>query len=247
MADRSRFYHPLPKGAIAFRPEFLDFERGIRVGNLEDNERITRLLKIALEHRFRQPFVTERWGRGVYWQWIGYLPRANRAAKPVSSNVSFGCAKYFLMVDTADKLFECGLQVERGYLRAPPEYRNCQLAPDWDWHRLLHSLKRRGPMQQELDRLVMDEGFVVHGGSWDAEAALFNRSKPPDIGKLRKALRNAAGDHWAGFQVFYPMRRREVQSCTGVDLVESILAVFDEVTPAMNLCMQIELHPVKEW
>jgi hypothetical protein len=246
MTDKSHFYQPLPKGAIAFRAEFLDFRHGIRVGNLEDNERITRLLKIALEHRYRQPFVTERWGRGVYWQWIGCLPRANRDAKPASSHVSFGCAKYFLMVDTADKLFKCGLQVERGYLTAPPEYRDCQLAPDWDWHRLLHSLKQRGPMERELNRLVVDEGFTVHGGSWDADAALFDRSKPPDLGKLRKALRNAPGDRWAGFQVFYPMREREVQNCTGVDLVEAMLAVFDEVTPAMNLCMQIDLHPARE-
>ena len=57
--------------AVGFRPEFLDFERGIHVGNLEENQRITRILKLALEARYGQPFVTERWGRGVYWQWIG--------------------------------------------------------------------------------------------------------------------------------------------------------------------------------
>ena len=43
-----------------FRPEYLDFQRGIRVGNLEENERITRVLKLALESRYSQPFVTER-------------------------------------------------------------------------------------------------------------------------------------------------------------------------------------------
>jgi len=64
----------IPVAAIGFRPEFLDFQRGIRVGNLEDNERITRILKLALESRYGQPFVTERWSRGVHWQWIGYLP-----------------------------------------------------------------------------------------------------------------------------------------------------------------------------
>ncbi len=31
---------PLPTAAIGFRPEFLDFRRGIHVGNLEENERI---------------------------------------------------------------------------------------------------------------------------------------------------------------------------------------------------------------
>jgi hypothetical protein len=48
--------------ACAFRPEFLDFQRGIHVGNLNDHERITRILKLALEARYGQPFVTERWG-----------------------------------------------------------------------------------------------------------------------------------------------------------------------------------------
>ena len=67
-----------------FRPEYLDFEHGIRVGNLEEHERITRILKLALEARYAQPFVTERWGRGVFWQWIGFLARANRTAKPLS-------------------------------------------------------------------------------------------------------------------------------------------------------------------
>jgi hypothetical protein len=33
-----------------------------------------------------------------------------------------------------------------------------------------------------------------------------------------------------------------VRSSTGPDLVESMLAVFHEVTPLMNLTMQIELE-----
>jgi len=239
----SRGYQPLPRAAIAFRAEFLDFERGIRVGNLENNERITRLLKIALEHKHHQPFVTERWGRGVYWQWIGLLPRANRSAKPLSNRASFGCSKYFLMVDTAERLFKCGLQVERGYVKAPAGDCAYRLAGDWDWHRLLRSLRRGGPMVRELKRLVLDEGFVVFAGSWEDEGAVFDRSRPPDLSRLRKALRDAPANRWAGFQLYYQMSKREVQSSSGVDLVEAMLAVFDEVTPAMNLCMQIELRP----
>ena len=126
---------PIPRVAIGFRPEFLDFRRGIRVGNLEPQERITRILKLALESRYRQPFVTDRWGRGVYWQWICFLPRANRLAKPESNHINFGCAKFFLMVDTDERLFKCGMQVERGYLRAPRGFPQCRLRPDWDWHR----------------------------------------------------------------------------------------------------------------
>jgi hypothetical protein len=37
------------------------------------------------------------------------------------------------------------------------------------------------------------------------------------------------------------MSEDEVHASTGLDLVESMLAVFREVTPAMNLCMHIRL------
>jgi hypothetical protein len=40
------------------------------------------------------------------------------------------------------------------------------------------------------------------------------------------------------------MSEDEVYASTGLDLVESMLAVFREVTPAMNLCMQIQLAEV---
>jgi len=232
----------LPKAAIGFRPEFLDFQRGIRVGNLEDHERITRLLKLALEARYQQSFVTERWGRGVYWQWIGYLPRANRDAKPLSSAVSFGCSKFFLSVDTDERLFKCGLQIERGYLKAPPEARDCELRADWDWHRLLKALKPGGPMERELRRLVLREGFEIFAGNWGAEPGRFRKDRWPSLPKLHKFLQTARHDQWAGFQLYYPMQESEVLSSSGVDLVDSMLAVFGEVAPAMNLCMQIELR-----
>ena len=232
--------------AVGFRPEFLDFERGIHVGNLQDNERITRILKLALEARYGQPFVTERWGRGVYWQWIGYLPRANRAAKPLSASVSFGCSKFFLTVDTDERLFKCGMQVERGYVRASREYRSCQLRPDWDWHRLVEALKPGGALERELERLVLCEGFMLHAGGWEDQPAYFSRAGYPGVRKVRQTLEAASKSHWAGFQIFYPMRESEVRVATGLDLVESMLAVFREVTPAMNLCMQIQLAECTE-
>lgn len=233
---------PPPSTAIGFRPEFLDFHRGIHVGNLEDNERITRILKLMLESRYGESFVTERWGRGVYWQWIGYLPRSNRAAKPLSGNVSFGCSKFFLMVDTDEKTFKCGFQVERGYLKAPRPYRYCELQADWDWHRLLKALKLRSRMERELRRLVLREGFVIHAGSWESEPVYFSKANFPTMPKLRRLLEAAPKNRWAGFQVYYPMSENEVRCATGVDLVESMLAVFKEVSPAMNLCMQTRLQ-----
>ena len=108
----------MPTGE-AFRPEWIDFEHGIRVGNLEPHERITQILKFQLESRHRTPFVTDRWGRGVYWQWICWLPRTNRLAKPLSSKVNFSCAKLFISADGDRKVFKSGLQVERGYVSGP--------------------------------------------------------------------------------------------------------------------------------
>ena len=228
------------RSAVAFRPEFLDFKRGIRVGNLEENQRITRLLKVALEERYFQPFVTERWGRGVYWRWIGFLVRANREAKPMSSHVSFGCSKFFVMMDTGERLFECGMQIERGYVKAPRDFRSCQLQPDWDWHRLLKALKPDGLLDHEIRRLLR-EGFRIFGGSWEDNRAEFTSRDFPGVRKVRRALEAAPANHWAGFQLSYGMTERDVKASSGPDLIDSMLTVFDEVTPAMNLCMQIML------
>ena len=227
--------------ACGFRPEFLDFDRGIHVGNLQEHERITRILKLALEARYGQPFVTERWGRGVYWQWIGFLPRANRLAKPISSHVSFGCSKLFLEVDTEDRSAKFGLQVERGY-QVSSGHGQFALEADWDWHRLVAAMKSRGPLAKELDRLLVGEGFLVHAGCWGGERACFNGENYPGVLNLRRVLESAPQNQWAGFQLYYRMDENEVMGSTGLDLVESMLAVYREVLPAMNLAMQIELR-----
>lgn len=242
MPTKSAKIQSLPMAAVRFKSEFLDFQRGIRVGNLEDDERITRILKLALESRYQESFVTERWGRGVLWQWIGFLPRANRAAKPLSGNVSFGCSKFFLMVDTDEQVFKCGMQVERGYLKAPPEYRRCQLQPDWDWHRLVKGLKPNSSLEIELKRLLSREGFMLFAGSWEADTPCFSHKNYPGMVGLRRILRAAPERQWAGLQVYYPMQEQEVRETSGIDLVESMLAVFEEVTPLMNLCMEIRLQ-----
>jgi hypothetical protein len=38
------------------------------------------------------------------------------------------------------------------------------------------------------------------------------------------------------------MSEKEVLNSTGIDLVESMMAIFEETAPAMNLCMQIRLE-----
>jgi hypothetical protein len=240
MNGKSEQVQPFSRSAIAFRPEYLDFQKGIRVGNLDDNQRITRILKLALEARYRESFVTERYGRGVYWRWIGFLPRANRSAKPISSKVSFGCSKFFLTVDTDEHLFKCGFSVERGMTKPPPDYAQIGLKKDWDWHRLLAALNSSNPMAQELKRLVSREGFMIEAGNWN-DRQTFGKDNFPAVAKIKRALNRAPAEDWAGFQVYYPMSEKEVHRSSGVDLIESMMAVFEEVTPAMNLCMQIQL------
>src|SRR5579885_1042216 len=167
MAPRTIQSLPLPKAAIGFRPEYLDFRRGIRVGNLEDHERITRMLKLELEARYGEAFVTERYGRGVYWQWIGYLPRANRLAKR--------------------------------------------------------------------------KGCHIHAGTW-GEPAPVSKTNWPGVQRLRKVLAAVARNEWAALQLYYPMSEDEVRGSSGVDLIEAMLAIFREVTPTMNRCMQVQIH-----
>lgn len=240
MTKKTLIARPFSRAAIGFLPEYLDFEKGIHVGNLEENQRITRILKLALEARYQESFVTERYGRGVYWQWIGFLPRSNREAKPISSKVSFGCSKFYLTIDTDEKLFKCGFSVERGMIQPPADFPKIQLQPDFDWHRLLKSLKPSGAMEKELKRLVNREGFRVEAGGWGTRLEI-GKNKFPNMATVRKALKEAPPADWAGFQVYYPMPEQEVRDSSGVDLIESMMAIFEEVTPAMNLCMQISL------
>jgi hypothetical protein len=245
----SKDWLPLAKGegrvaelltGEAFRSEWIDFQRGIRVGNIEPHERITQILKFHLEQRYRTSFVTDRWGRGVYWHWICWLPRANREAKPVSNKVNFGCAKLFISADTETKVFKSGLQIERGYAQGPEPYPGCLLKPDWDWHRLIKQCAAGTELDNELRRLLKREGFVVEVGNFEANT-VFNAKNFKSGRQVRDAAKKYSKRGWAGFQLYYPMPEREVRATTGYELVKAICDVFAEVTPAMNCCMQVAL------
>lgn len=234
----------IPTGG-AFRPEWIDFERGIRVGNLEPHERITQILKYGLEQRHGTKFITDRWGRGVYWQWICWLPRANREAKPVSNGTNFGCAKLYITINRDQRVFHCGLTVERGYARGRPSIPGILLKPDWDWHRLMAQCAAGSDLDREMRRLILKEGFhaSVTGASG---TVVFTQKSFTSARQIRGTARGAPQSNWAGFDLFYPMPEKEVRSSSGFDLVQGILGAFAEVVPVMNLCTQVPLSPASD-
>jgi hypothetical protein len=217
----------------AFRPEYLDFDRGIRMGHLEPEERITQILKSRLAERHGIRFICDRWGRGVYWQWICWVPEPNRKAKPKSNGYNFGSAKLFVSIDQEDRVFQSGIQIERAPVRPPPGEWPLKLEDDWDWHVLLRALGEPA-LSRILGRLVR-EGFRVRAGAFE-NLTEFGR-KNWDLAKVRAILARMPPSRWGGFQLFWPMSEAEVKKTSGDDLVDSIMAVYAEVAPAANLCM----------
>ena len=217
----------------AFRSEYLDFERGIRVGHLEPEERITRIVKSRLESRHAARMICDRWGRGVYWQWICWVPEPNRKAKPLSSAYNFGSAKFFVALERDEGIFQSGMQIERAPVKPAKDDWPVRVEKDWDWNVLLRALRGK-----ELPRILarlLREGFRVRVGAFSSLRD-FNRGSW-DPGACYKAARGFPADEWGGFQLFWPMTEKEVKATTGREIIDAAMAVFDEVAPAMNLCM----------
>ena len=219
-----------------FSPAYLDFERGIRMGNLEPHQRITRILRHWFEQRHGTPFITDRWGRGVYWQWICWLPVENRRAKPQSSKYNFGCAKFYITLDRDERTFEAGVQIERAPTR--PSGDDVQARPDWDFFALVRGLRRGSPLAAELARLVGREGFTVRAGPF-SEQRSFTCENYSGPAPLARACRNMPPDAWGGFQLCYVFPKDEILAMTGGEIVGALQAVFDELVPAMNLVMTV--------
>jgi hypothetical protein len=70
---------------------------------------------------------------------------------------------------------------------------------------------------------------------------LFTKKNFKSACQIRDAARKYSKREWAGFQLYYPMAKREVHSSSGYELIKAICGVFDEVVPAMNCCMTVPL------
>ncbi|XHR26735.1 MAG: hypothetical protein ACFUZC_12330 [Chthoniobacteraceae bacterium] len=88
--------------------------------------------------------------------------------------------------------------------------------------------------------MVDSEGFVAAAASEQARGGLIERSFT-DTNELRRALQRCSPERWAGFQLYYPMPERKLRACTGYELVQAIVAVFMQLIPAMNCCMDVLL------
>jgi len=230
---------PLPVRP-AFRREFLDFERGIRMGNLEPNERITQIIKHDLVGRHGRDFIIDKWGRGRFWQWICWVVRADRDAKPISSGYNFSCAKFYISLERDERHLAAGLQIERAALRTGRKRGAADevyAEKDWDFYRLVKGLRKGTPLEKELRRLVTVEGFAAGiGGTFEGYKA-FRGKRWGGVEAVRRAAAAVPDDAWGWFQLYYPIPEKELNAMDGSEIVATILAIFDEVTPTMNLVM----------
>jgi hypothetical protein len=225
--------HKLSADYSGFQSSFIDFRRGIRVGRLDRWERITQILKALLVSRHGVEMVCDRWGRGVYWQWICWVPKPNRDAKPVSSAYNFSSVKFFVAVDREDLVFQSGMQIERAPIKPGKDDWGVKVQRDWDWHVMLKALGQDA-LPRAIRRLLR-EGFRVRVGPF-SELREYS-AKTWDAAACRRIAQRFAAHEWGGLQLFWPMPASEVESASGADIIQAVTAVFDEVAPAMNLCM----------
>ena len=229
----------------AFRTEWIDFECGIRIGNLELDERITQIMKTYLQDHYQQPFVCDRYGRGSFWGWMCWVPRRNREAKPISHDINFGCAKLFISVFGDETVFKCGMQVERGRIGPGDGKARWFNQPDWDWHNLVRQLRKGSRLDGEMARLLREDGFEVWIGNWDAPGE-FTAANYKSASQLKRPLKSVKDDDWAGFQLYYPMTKDEVHAMQGHEFIEAVCAAFGELTEAMNCVMDVPLSETSD-
>ena len=229
---------PGSRPGSSFRTRWIDVERGIRVGHLEEHERITWILKQRLGERYNDRFIIDRWGRGVYWQYIWFVPERNWKAKSIGGPGHFASAKYFIAVDQDRRIFQAGLFIESGHQRDnDPRHVRTR---EWDWHRFMRHLARDKAFRTTLTRLIRKDGFEARVG-FGKEVTLFDAARMKRIGQVLGAIRRKAPGDWTVVSVYYPMDEKELAATPGPALIDALLTVFDELAPLLNACLKIPL------
>jgi len=143
------------KTAIGFKPEYLDCTRGIRVGNLEDHQRITRISKQA-SRRATAKTSSPNGGDAA-------SSGSGSAPQPCQSRGQAQVERRKLRVLEVlhhgrhrIRRFKCGMQwsaatcARRRGTAVPASVR-------LDWHRLVSAIQPRSVTYRDLQRLLADE------------------------------------------------------------------------------------------
>lgn len=219
-----------------FKTQWIDFKKGIRVGHLEEDQRITQILKKCLFKVFNEDFLVDHWGRGLFWSYIWFCPRANLKAKNFKGPGQFPSAKYFIGIDSDRSLFVSGLYVESGYNKSEePRY---QRNSDWDWNRFVAKLKKDSTFQKEIQRLIFEESFELVIG-FEENLKIFNRENFKDVKSICNEIEKRLKEDWVVVQIYYPLSEKEVKSMKGSELIQATMGIWSESSNLMNACLQI--------
>lgn len=222
----------------AFRTEWINVKKGIRVGHLEPEQRLTQILKARLLNIFSEDFLVDHWGRGLYWTYIWFCPRSNLKAKNFHGPGQFPSAKFFVGVDVEEEKFVSGLYVESGYNHSDePRYMR---GPDWDWNRFLDRLRHDGAFRNELERLVLKEAFAITIGFLD-ETRTFEKESYEGIQPVLGEIENRMREDWVVVQIYYPFTEKELKAMDGRQIVDAVMGTWHELLPAANGCLQMPL------
>jgi hypothetical protein len=221
-----------------FNTQWIDFKKGIRVGHLEEDQRITQILKKRLLKLFNEDFLIDHWGRGLFWSYIWFCPRKNLKAKNFKGPGQFPSAKYFIGVDSNRRLFVAGFYVESGYNESEePRY---QRNSDWDWNRFVVKLKKDSVFQKEVQRLMFEEDFELAIG-FEENLKIFDKQNFKDLEPVCDEINKRLNEDWVVVQIYYPLSEKELKSMNGAELIQAIMGIWSESAGLMNACLRVPL------
>ncbi|MDP3981306.1 MAG: hypothetical protein Q8Q33_07840, partial [Chlamydiota bacterium] len=190
----------------AFQPSFIDFKKGIRVGHLDENARLSRILKNALHEIFGEVFLVDRWGRGVYWEYIWFTPQRSWKKKNIKGRGHFESAKFFVGLDSKLKEFRAGIHIESGYTRSVEEPRY-QRNDQWDWNRMMKTLKGNTHLHAILKQLINEEQFRLQIG-FSEDRSIYDCWDGPK--NILKEIQKRLCENWVVVQFFHAYSKQDL-------------------------------------